>query len=215
MVGGVARLTAAVHSLGIRAIQSSSEVGRTAASKLGVGTVGVTGVTWLGRLMGWAENASDSVMQALCLANCSAHGECYNGTCFCEVINFYRFPSLLGPLLSTSVPQTGPVRGCRVCRTELQLSHRVCQCVSSGSRHLSDSAVHLHSRRIRPAQDAVRPPSLPYHQPEVSLHPRFLCSPSPRALLRLSGIELFTVAHSENTTPISSFITGFYRSVVI
>lgn len=81
MVGGVARLTAAVHSLGIRAIQSGSGVGRSAAGQLGVGTVGV-GVTWLGQLMGWADNASD--LQASCVANCS-HGECYNGTCFCEV----------------------------------------------------------------------------------------------------------------------------------
>ncbi|EFX88912.1 hypothetical protein DAPPUDRAFT_304763 [Daphnia pulex] len=32
--------------------------------------------------MGWSENSSD--LQSHCQANCS-HGECYNGTCFCEI----------------------------------------------------------------------------------------------------------------------------------
>lgn len=92
MVGGVERLTAAVHSLGIRAIKSGSEVvaRNSVTSKFGVGTT--VGVSWLSQLLGWAENSSDSIMQALCLANCSAHGECYNGTCFCEVrfLNYFR-----------------------------------------------------------------------------------------------------------------------------
>ena len=81
MVGGVSRLTTAVHSLGIRAIGSGNSLGRGSANKLGVSSTFGIGVTWLGRLMGW-ENASEA--QALCTANCS-HGECYNGTCFCEV----------------------------------------------------------------------------------------------------------------------------------
>ena len=81
MVGSVSRLTTAVHSLGIRAITSGSSVGRGAVGKFGGGSVGV-GVSWLSQLMGWGDNSSAS--QAHCQANCS-HGECYNGTCFCEV----------------------------------------------------------------------------------------------------------------------------------
>ena len=70
-----------IHSLDIQVIQSWSILGRSADGQLGVGTVSV-GVMWLGQLLGWAENASD--LQASCVAN-YLHGECYNGTCFCEV----------------------------------------------------------------------------------------------------------------------------------
>jgi len=78
MKGGVGRLTTAVHSLGLGAIQQK----RGRSGNLGGVGVGV-GVSWLGQLMGWAENSSD--YETLCMANCSGHGECMNGTCFCEV----------------------------------------------------------------------------------------------------------------------------------
>ncbi|XP_046450924.1 uncharacterized protein LOC124199002 isoform X2 [Daphnia pulex] len=81
MVGSVSRLTTAVHSLGIRAITSGSNIGRGTVGNFGVGSVSV-GVKLLGQLMGWSENSSD--LQSHCQANCS-HGECYNGTCFCEI----------------------------------------------------------------------------------------------------------------------------------
>ncbi|XP_032778875.2 uncharacterized protein LOC116917499 isoform X1 [Daphnia magna] len=81
MVGSVSRLTTAVHSLGIRAITSGSNIGRGTVGNFGVGSVSV-GVKLLGQLMGWGENSSD--LQSNCQANCS-HGECYNGTCFCEI----------------------------------------------------------------------------------------------------------------------------------
>lgn len=80
MVGSVERFTAAVHSLSLRAIRSGGSA-VDAANSVG-GKLGLVAIesSWLGQLMGW--NVSDS---ALCMANCSGHGECNNGTCFCEV----------------------------------------------------------------------------------------------------------------------------------
>ena len=79
MKGSVSRLATAVHSIGLRAIPRSGGSVAGKSGKLGVGV----GVTWLSHLMGWTENTSD--FQSLCMANCSGHGECMNGTCFCEV----------------------------------------------------------------------------------------------------------------------------------
>ena len=81
MVGSVSRLTAAVHSLSLRAIRGGGSSGQ---ENVGIGNkLGLVESSWLGQLMGW--NDSDS---ALCMANCSGHGECMNGTCFCEVSTF-------------------------------------------------------------------------------------------------------------------------------
>ena len=75
MKGSATRLGTAVHNLGLRSLHKRGG-GGVAKSNSAVRA----GVTWLGQLMGW--NVSDS---ALCMANCSGHGECNNGTCFCEV----------------------------------------------------------------------------------------------------------------------------------
>jgi len=79
MKASVTRLGTAVHNLGLRAIHKRVGGGVVKSSSLGVGV----GVTWLGQLMGWTDNSSD--YDSLCTTNCSGHGECMNGTCFCQV----------------------------------------------------------------------------------------------------------------------------------
>ena len=81
MQAGVTRLTAAVHSLSLRAIPSG---GGVSGGKLGLGVEG----TWFSKFMGWTDNTSQT--HSLCMANCSGHGECMNGTCFCEVTKLLR-----------------------------------------------------------------------------------------------------------------------------
>lgn len=157
MVGSVSRLTTAVHSLGIRAIGSGSTVGRSSASKLGVSTFGI-GVTWLGRLMGW-ENASE--VQALCTANCS-HGECYNGTCFCEVSRWRRhIAQLIIPRCQRS--GAGSIRRGGMQRAQHRIPRRIRQCLPPRRRYFLDTAVHLYPRGICSAEDALVPQSMPHH----------------------------------------------------
>lgn len=78
MKGSATRLGTAVHNLGLRSLHKRGG-GGVAKSNSAVRA----GVTWLGQLMGWTDNSSD--FDTLCTANCSGHGECMNGTCFCEV----------------------------------------------------------------------------------------------------------------------------------
>ena len=99
MKASVSRLGTAVHNFGLRALHKRGrEAGAGKDSNLGVGV----GVTWLSQLMGWTDNSSG--YESLCTANCSGHGECMNGTCFCEVSHpLLLFTATAPPLLSLSL----------------------------------------------------------------------------------------------------------------
>ena len=99
MKASVSRLGTAVHNFGLRALHKRGrEAGAGKDSNLGVGV----GVTWLSQLMGWTDNSSG--YESLCTANCSGHGECMNGTCFCEVSHpLLLFTATAPPSLSLSL----------------------------------------------------------------------------------------------------------------
>lgn len=174
MVGSVSRLTTAVHSLGIRAITSGSNIGRGTVGNFGVGSVSV-GVKLLGQLMGWGENSSD--LQSNCQANCS-HGECYNGTCFCEVgliSHHVSFALFFNSFFFLYEPDS--IWRCSVCWTKCRLSCWFRQCFSSSGSDITDSTVYLYSCWIRSTEDAIISQSMSDHEPKVSIHSGLLsCS---------------------------------------